>query len=547
MMLFCFLWMVLFALYFPAAKAGFVADYTGWLEQVRSQGFWNFINRTNFQAKSLYQFTQFNTYVLYKVLGTSEWLWHIVFITLHALNASLLFVLCNTLLQDAGAKKTRTTATVGALLFCISPYISEVVIWEPAFHFLQGLLLILLIQVCVQQYIHTHRKKYAWCAMLIYLASLFSLEVFYITPWLVLSLGIFYATIPTARPGTLKRVALYSFLPMLLLFIVRFAGYRLYYGDWISRVGSGAIDVISVQSFGKPVKYLFHLMAVGRFFPDGLKRSVYDFFDSMAGIVAFYGLIALMGIPVVGYYKKVSGQLKVAILLFTWMMMALLLLVPLWFQADMLVWFDRYSYFAGAFFYMLFAVLVSFITVKYVRIAVWALFVLANLRFAIQVSRYWGKSYNVVHGLLHNIPDDRNKTMILLNLPANMHGVPMIGAEKNSEYKLMHDLLIPEKTLTNTVYDVLAYNMLTPADGAHVNVINDSMIKVTLNQWGTWWWFETKGGYSYWTADYKIDLKDAGHWYELTLRKPADQYILLYSVGGEWKKVDMSKREGDQN
>jgi len=399
----------------------------------------------------------------------------------------------------------------------------------------------------VQQYIHTLSRKYVWLATAIYLLSLFSLEVFYITPWLVLSLGIFYTAIPAARPGTLKRVALYSFLPMLILFIVRFAGYRLYYGDWISRVGSGTIDVVSVQSFGKPAKYLFHLLAVGRFFPDGLKRAVYDFFDSLAGIVAFYGLIALIGIPVVGYYKKVSGKLKVAILLFIWMMMALLLLVPLWFQADMLVWFDRYTYFAGAFFYILFAVLVSFITAKYVRIAVWALFALANLRFAIQVSRYWGKSYNVVHGLLHNIPDDRNKTMILLNLPANMHGVPMIGAEKNSEYKLMHDLLIPEKTLTNTVYDVLAYNMLTPTDGAHVNVINDSMIKVTLNQWGTWWWFETKGGNSYWTTDYKLDLKDAGHWYELTLRKPADQYMLLYSVGGEWKQVDMNKREGDQN
>ena len=113
----------------------------------------------------------------------------------------------------------------------------------------------------------------------------------------------------------------------------------------------------------------------------------------------------------------------------------------------------------------------------------------------------------------------------------------MIGAEKNSEFKLMHDLLIPDKLLTNTVYDVLAYNMLTPQDGAHVDVINDSMIKVTLNQWGTWWWLETRGGYSYRTTDYKLDLKDPGHWYELTLRKPANQYLLLYNVGDEWREV----------
>jgi hypothetical protein len=541
------MWLLLFALYFPAARAGFVTDYTGWLDQVRHNSFWDFINRTNFKAKSLYQFTQFNTYVLYKLLGTHDWLWHIVFITLHAINACLLFIFSRQLLDDAGAKNAYITASAGALLFCVSPYISEVVVWEPAFHFLQGLLLIMFILVCVQKLINTHNGKYALYAGLFYLLSLFSLEIFYITPWLVLTLGMFYASLPATKANSFRRVIVYCFLPMLALFAIRFVGYMLYSGDWVSRIGAGTVDMVNIESFGKPAKYLFHLLAVGRFFSEATRRDVYAFFDSMAGIVAFYGLVALIFMIALGYYKKMGGIAKTALLFFVWLLIALLLLVPLWFQPDMLVWFDRYIYFAGAFFYMLFAVLVSFITVRYVGIALVALFALVNLRFAIQASRYWGKSYRVVHGLLHNIPDDRSKTMILLNLPANMHGVPMIGAEKNSEYKLMHDLLIPEKPLTNTVYDVLAYNMLTPEDGAHVNVINDSMVKVTLNQWGTWWWFETKGGYGYWTSDYKLDLRDAGHWYELTLRKPADQYILLYSVGGQWKRVDMSKRSGDQN
>ena len=61
------LWALMFILYFPAAKAGFVTDFTGWLNQVKNHGFWEYINRSNFKATSLYQVTQFNTYIFYKL------------------------------------------------------------------------------------------------------------------------------------------------------------------------------------------------------------------------------------------------------------------------------------------------------------------------------------------------------------------------------------------------------------------------------------------------------------------------------------------------
>ena len=127
-----------------------------------------------------------------------------------------------------------------------------------------------------------------------------------------------------------------------------------------------------------------------------------------------------------------------------------------------------------------------------------------------------------------------------------MNGIPMIGSEKESEYKLMHNLLLPDKQISNKVYDVLSYNMVTPDDGAHVTVANDSVIHVTLNQWSTWWWYEGKGGYSYENDDYKLNLIDAGHWYELTLKKPAQKYLLLYQAGKQWKEVDMGRKNEDQ-
>ena len=539
-------WIVVFCLYYPAARAGFVTDFTGWLDQVRNHGFLEFINRTHFQARSLYQLTQFNTWICYRLLGTSVWAWHVLFVTLHALNAFLLMTLVRLLLRDAGVAFYNIIAFGGALLFCITPYNSEVIVWEPAFHFLQGLMLILVVLLCVQRLVHTGHRKYALWACLVYGLSLFSLELFYITPWLVLTLALFYAYTPAHGMNIRNRIISLCFAPMMLLFAARFVGYRLLSGDWLSRIGTGSATEFQTNWFGKPAKYLFHLLALGRFWPGDMRHKVYAICDSQMGMLAFYLIVALAFAGIILKFKQMSGKARVAALLFSWLMMSLLLLVPLWFADDMLVLYDRYTYLAGAFFYMLVAVLISMVAMRYAALAIWGLFALANARYAIQVSRYWGKSARIVNSLLTSLPADRSKTMILLNLPQSMHGVPMIGAEKNSEFKLMHNLLIPDKALTNKVYDVLAYNMLTPEDGAHVNVINDSMIKVSLNQWGIWWWFETRGGYSYETADYKLNLIDPGHWYEITLKHPAGEYLVLFNVGAEWKVVDMSRKGPDQ-
>ena len=117
---------------------------------------------------------------------------------------------------------------------------------------------------------------------------------------------------------------------------------------------------------------------------------------------------------------------------------------------------------------------------------------------------------------------------------------PCWGAEKESEFKLIHNLLFTNNKISTPLYDCMAYNMLSPTDGANVIVLNDSTVKVTLNQWSTWWWYATQGGISYENTEYKLNLKDVGHYYELTLKKPANKYVLLYQVGDKWKKVDWS-------
>jgi len=536
------LWVLLFALYFPAAKAGFVKDFTGWLDQVRNHSFYENINRTNFKTKSLYQFTQLATFVFYELFGANAWLWHLLFVTLHAINATLIYKVVCRLLNDVAVQNSAAISIAGVLLFCVSPYESEVIVWEPSFHYLQGLLFIMLILQWVQGFMHKGASKYIWWPCLLYAASLFTLEVFYTTPWIVLTMGLFYRyTLPSGKEQ-FRKMAVYIFIPMMLLFFARMVGYKLAYGEWVSRIGTKTVTDVDINNFGKPAKYLFHLVFLGRFFSQEMRDKVYAFCDSLKCIIAFYSVVILICGYIAFRFKGMSGKAKVASLIFVWALILLMLLIPMWFHSMFLVLFDRYAYFASPFVYMLVALLISTISMQYVRIGVFVAYLLINTRFLIKVNRYWWKSEKVIHGLLYDLPDPGSKTLLLLNLPEAMNGIPMIGWNPESEYKLMHDLLLPDKKLGNNVYDVISYNMLTPDDGAHATVMNDSTIRVTLNQWGTWWW-----GENYENKDYKISLIDPGHWYELTLKRPEDQYMLLFQVGDKWKVVDMSKRNTDQN
>jgi hypothetical protein len=233
-------------------------------------------------------------------------------------------------------------------------------------------------------------------------------------------------------------------------------------------------------------------------------------------------------------------------LFFVWMLLYLVLLMPLWLPELQFVAYDRYAYLMLPFIYLLLAMLISRIPWRPLIYVLVLPYFLVNIYFTLKVNRLWQKSARVVNALTEHFPPVDNKIVLLLNIPENFNGVPMIGSLPQSFFKLRYNVYHrPE--IKNEVYDVSSYNITSPADGAHVSVVNDSTLHVTLNQWGTWWWYSFQGGRSYENEAYKLNMADVGHWYELILKKPSDVYLLLYQVGDQWKQVDMGKRGIEQD
>jgi hypothetical protein len=543
-LIFSGLWLLTFLLYLPAAKAGWVYDSEGWLYNIKNLKFWNYINNSQSGIPSLYQFTQLTTYIFYKLFKANPYAWHTLMVTMHATNCFLLFIISNRLFQDSKIKSGCSISLAGVALYTVCPHVSEVIVWESAFHYLQGFLLIFSILYLVQLFHHRQHNKYAWLAAITYFCSTYSLEIFYLTPWFVLTLALYYRYALGYDQALFKNVVRSFFMPLLCLFAFHIVVLLMVYGANFAHIGGNVLQPFT-SYICKPPRYIFHILFLGRYFPLEVRRQVYLAVGSNAGLIVFYNIFILVGCYIVSHFTRMTIKARACVLFLAWIIIAQAIIMPLAFPDMQLVYYDRYTYFLTPFVYMLLALLVSYISIKYVCTAIIGVYVLANVYFTTKVNMLWKQSSYIVNRLLKDFPDPGDKTVILLNLPQNLSGVPMIYANKEGEFNMMYQLFT-NKNVPNKIYDAVAYNMLTKDDGAHVWVHNDSLIKVTLNQWGTWWWYQDHGAVSYENEDYKLDMKDMGHWYDLKLKHPASQYLILFNQGDQWKIVNMNKRGEDQ-
>jgi len=532
------LWCIIFVLYLPAARGGWVLDVVTSLTKLKHITFWEYINIKERRGNT-YQFSNAAIYLIYQLFGTHRWLWHLLFITLQATNATLLFIICLKLFDASGVKNGFAIAAGSIILFCICPHISEVVVWKACYHNLHAMFIMLCILYCVQKFQSVPSAKYAWFAGILFLFSTISDEYFFLSIALVAALIVYYHIGLGNSKIFFRKTLLYFFFPLFILVLFRVALPYLFSGSYASDAGDELHQPLT-SYLRKPPLYLFHIVFFGRFFPPEKKQWVYDFFSNNRGLILFYGLLICVWIYIFARFRMMATSEKVFVLIFTWMLMCMAMVSPVWFPETLLVNFDRYAYFMLPFIYMLLLYFLSKLKFHKQAIAIFMAYALINVYCTLKVNKCWYQSARIADHLLQGVPAADDKTVLLLNVPEYMKGVPVIFS-----FGEMYNLF-NERPINNMMYDVVSYNMIGKDDGAHVTVLNDSVLHITLNQWGTWWWTGMRGASSYENINYRFSLVDPGHWYELTLKHPESQYLLLYEVGDKFKIVDMSRKNEDQ-
>lgn len=539
--LFAFFWLLLFIIYLPAARSGMVGDSIGWLDSIRNDGFFPYLNRSRYHAYSFYQFTLLINWICYQLWGVNPLMWHLLSLTLHALNATLLCVFLGRLFRDAQLPYGQMLAPAAVLLYVVSPYNVEVVVWEASYHYLQGFLIILIILLLAQRFLHRPGAAPVLWSALLYFLSIFSLEFFYLTPLFVGTLAVFYRTALGYDLRICRRLIVYFCLPQLLMLLLHFGLFHLVYGAEVPHVGADFRKMNMGYFATRPPEYLFHLLW-GRFFPDEVRHGVHRLATTYPFAAAFYSCLLALGAYLLFRFRSLFMHARIAGLFFLWMLFSVTLLLPLWFPAVLLSVSDRYLYLLAAFYFITLVVLLSRLKSRTLKTTIWFIAFGLNIGFSVMLTRYWGISTKMIDALETHVPVVPGKTILVLNSPASYKGVAMIGCTFESEFKLVNQLLYGN-TIPNRMSDVLGYNLASPRDGANVQVLDDSTVQVNMRHRDINFWFGGTDGSHLETPFYRITRQDTGLWYRLVLKGDPAQYQLLYQSGMRMKTVDMSKRQ----
>ena len=540
--LYLFFFLLTISLYWITRNAGFVTDYLGFQTDFDNHSAWSVINGDRYNIKSFYHFTHILMYSMAAAFRTWGLPWFLLFSALFALNGLLVYRLFDFLFKKCGFEDTNNVILIGVLFFLLSPYQAEVMVWRASFHYLLAFGMMLSIIHLALKYAENPQPKHWIWAILLFTCSVFSLEFFLFTPFLVLIVLIFL-WLNAPRSFDFKN----TFLRFVGIPLSMIAGYFVLYkathDKWMAHYGAeNHTQIISPEAFATYGKYVVKYLGFVRHFKHTDKEAFFNYFSTPSVSWLILGLVFSISIIGLIFLKKMSPRNKLIFLNFGLFSMLLVPVMTLYFSYVLLTENDRYGYMASAFLFMGFSLFLSKFP-KWVYYGIALCYLGISSVLLIKTNRIWWKSEKVFTNINKIFRWKDADEILVLNAPENYNGMPLyrIWGENSG---IQEAVEAEQRIKINArMIDVAQYNLTTPTDGAHVKVDSTNRVMVVLNQWGNWWWRDGKGANDYETDLYKaeFDYKGCGNCYRLTFKNSNPRRIVLFQIGNQLKEVDMSK------
>ena len=527
-------------LYYPTIDSGFTTDVTGGIERLSTRPLKDILISFGFPALNQLSVALF--YIQYQLFGINGFGWYLVYGGLHSFNAFLLYLIFKELFAKYTLKSGEIIALSGALLFLISPYQSEVLVWKACQNYLLSVCFIFSSLLNLVWFLSSGQKKYLWSIHLFFLLALFTFEYGMILPFLILILLLFSFLIQESTNNIYQQVRV-LILPQILALGGYFMLMKILFGTWIGHYGATVhlnfpIKIMLANALKYLVKYLFFV----RFYAHPTKTAVFNFIDNNIFLLIGLLLILILGLLFFNRRKKKASivfLLLCSALFFT----ALLPVLNLYFYYLQYLINDRHAYLASAFLYMGIALL-CFQLPKYIGPVFLIAYISISAFSLVQLNGHWQDSTNIYNGLMDNFSWYDAPQVVLLNVPDNYKGIYLyrIIQKQEKDRSGFEDALeyISAKNFEGQMLEITQYNMETATDGVSVTQLTHNTLKVTFNQWGNWFWRNGIGaGEGYENEYYKVRFK--GQWYELELKNGLKGAVFIYQDGDQWKEFEFKQ------
>ncbi|MDQ3016684.1 MAG: hypothetical protein M3R25_08200 [Bacteroidota bacterium] len=523
--------------FIPSIGAGFVFDFPGWQDDYNHGKFSDIINCFGYPGN--HQLLHLVFYSFYKLFGVQGLPWYLFFTILHGLNGYLLYHVIIIWMKQWGAKLNYSMALLGVGIFLLHPYNVEPVVWKVCVHYLLSLMAILGIMYFFSQYLQERKRKHLIWSGVIYLGSLFLLEISFVTPLLITLAGFNIWLIAEHRKTILRPLLQYASMiwvilgSYLMLNVLTLGALVGHYGAKVHL----KFDLITTAM--SELKYVVKHFFFARYFSFKTKSLLFDQILSYPAIPFFF----MTGFIIVSLFyfiriRKVKPHWHLIYFGFTASMIFILPVVNLFFNHLLTGMNDRYSYMPLAFLMIGFTALLSISSKKWLYIFP-VIYLVISIYLQQKTLAAWNDSTQILRSLKSDFRWHDAPYVFVLNSPDNYNGIVMTcmingptGIDELLDYQT-------DRPYEGKMYDIFQFNMTTPTDGVKVEQTGPMQLKVTFNQWGNWWWRNGIGGSSYENEFYKVDIQD--YPYILTFKLFPEGAVIIYQDGWKWKEFDMSQ------
>lgn len=532
-MLWLVYWPIAVWLYLPTAGAGMVTDQLGWLDAYQKLG-WGGI-WTAFHDQSLHYFYHVFGFSMWKLTGVNGMPWMLTFTALHALAAALIFGVFTSVFKLSGVGKALQVALAGSILFFLSPYQTEAVVWYACGHYLISVILMLLCFGAFLAFQTYSKAVYVWIFYVLYGTAVFTLEISFSLP-LLLALWILLVPNNKATASSALSLASKFVAPSFALVIVFFLLSKFLRGSFAGHYGADTHFNFSIPLLiGNLSKYTVKVFGLVHYMEHANRHFIYSFFEDTSVVWMIFIAFVIIYSFIIIRKRSTSPVLVWAMLLFACFALSLSPVLNLFFTYIVPVEGDRFSYWASVWS----SLLISFVAIQLFRKSGWILlFVLVVIYFnALRVPiASWTQNYQVAERLRNQFQWEDAPQIYLLGVPDNYRGTYMFRTGNDDNTFAGSLYWHTGKDIRHKVQQVYGYNMNTPDDALRVEISNPTEWKVQFAQWGNWWWQNGIGGASYENDAYRVRIGEWGEYF-LTLKHQDSNAVYLYPNGGNWQVV----------
>ncbi len=536
-------------LYARTWQAGFVSDFTGFLHRIDGaslQGVWDC-----FGFPALHQVTNFFLFCFVKWFGVGGIGWYFVSTSLHVANAFLGFVLAKKIFEKFGHEHPETPAFIASLLFLLSPYQVEVVVWRVCFNFLFCTLTMLGSLLLWVKYCEAKQRNHLLWSLGLFVVALFTFELAVALPFVLAAM--YFLSLPKATSASRGPEVAFSddkgkkkvikhkwflplvyFIPLIAYFLLN----KLLLGGWAGHYGEAThlnFDLRLIAS--NCLKYLSKYLLWWREWPHNEKEALVLFFEKP--VVAWSGL-AVFALTLAGYGTLPALGQKLRLVGHAWLLF-FLALAPV---ANLYVAYilhgenDRYGYFASLFFCIgLVAVFCLF--PRLLRNGLFLLWLASSVFFTHKMTERWQVANCITAGLLSDFRWQEASEVYVLASPDNYEGIPIFKDFSRENLAIKHALkYLADKPAKGSFYQVAQFNLTTSEDGFTARRDDDiGHFHLQFHQWGNWWWRYGMGLGDYQTEQYRFRTDGNGCRVELKHWPPKERAVFIVAQGNRWEEL----------